>query len=252
MRAAVNRLANWIPRTAHYTAPMKPYRTIPILECGEPMAVIPAQIFRLTEPHPYIALGAPYGQASPWMLREGVLLALTRAQTALENKQPGWKLKIFDAYRPNAVQAFMAEWEFRQHSGGRPSASVAEPERALIYEKVWRIWGLPSDDPASPPVHSTGGAVDLTIADISGRDIDMGSPIDENSDRSDPDYFEVRDTAIHARRTLLREIMQNEGFRQHPREWWHFSLGDQIWAWEERQNTPGSQAVARYGRVDLL
>jgi D-alanyl-D-alanine dipeptidase len=80
----------------------------------------------------------------------------------------------------------------------------------------------------------------------------MGSPIDENSDRSNPDYFVERNPAVHANRELLREVMQAAGFRRHPFEWWHFSLGDQMWVWQSRQENPDSQAVACYGRADLL
>lgn len=231
---------------------MKPYRTIPIAECGESLAATPEDAFLFTMPHPYAALGAPYGQTNPWMLRQGVLAGLLRAQAALAQQHQGWRFRLFDAYRPNAVQAFMAEWEFRQHSGGRPSSAMPEPERAAIYAKVWRIWGMPSEDPATPPPHSTGAAIDLTIADAAGVNIDMGSPIDENSGRSDPDYFKISNPAIHANRMLLHGLMRAEGFHRHPREWWHFSLGDQMWAWEERQANPDSQAIARYGRADLI
>ncbi|MCZ0900835.1 D-alanyl-D-alanine dipeptidase, partial [Microcoleus sp. HI-ES] len=38
------------------------------------------------------------------------------------------------------------------------------------------------------------------------------------------------------------------GFQQHPNEWWHFCLGDQMWAWLTNQNNSGSQLIARYGR----
>jgi D-alanyl-D-alanine dipeptidase len=46
--------------------------------------------------------------------------------------------------------------------------------------------------------------------------------------------------------------MQAAGFRRHPFEWWHFSVGDQMWVWQSRQENPDSQAVACYGRADLL
>ncbi|MFM8443552.1 MAG: M15 family metallopeptidase [Methylococcus sp.] len=231
---------------------MKPYRTLPIAECGEPLAAIPAGHFLLTEPPPYAALGAPYDAASPWMLRSGVLEALLLAQQALDDRRPGWRLKIFDAYRPNAVQAFMVNHEFLQLSGGRPVEVVAEPERTALLERAYRIWAEPSDNPATPPPHSTGAALDLTLADEMGREVSMGSPIDENSDRSNPDYFAGRDAVVHANRQLLREVMTAAGFRRHPFEWWHFSLGDQLWAWQALEENPGCGAIARYGRADRL
>ncbi len=232
---------------------MKEYRTIPIQECGEQLVPIPdSGVILLTNPHPYVAIGAPYNGANPWMLREGVLAALFRAQERLTQLRPGWKLLLFDTYRPNDVQAFMVEWEFRQQSGGRPSNAVQGPEYDALYEKVWRVWAIPSTSTTTPPPHSTGAAIDLTIADAKGMPIDMGSPIDENSDRSYPDHFKLTNPAVHANRMLLHDVLATEGFRRWHKEWWHFSLGDQIWAWEERQANPGSQAISRYGRADLL
>ena len=231
---------------------MKPYRNLPIMECGEPLVPIPADDFLFTSPPPYAAFGARYGDSSPWMLREGVLERLCQAQLNLTARNPGWRIKLFDAYRPNAVQAFMVNHEFLQLSGGRPPDGVPEPERASLWERTYRIWAEPSDDPATPPPHSTGAALDLTLADEREEEIRMGSPIDENSDRSNPDYFVKRNPAVHANRELLREVMEAAGFRRHPFEWWHFSVGDQMWVWQSRQENPDSQAVARYGRADLL
>lgn len=231
---------------------MKLYRTWPIAECGEPLVAIPADLFLLTTPAPYAALGAGYGDSHPWQLREGVLKSLKAAQQLLEARQPGWKLKLFDAYRPNPVQAFMVNHEFLQLSGGRPPAAVDEVECDALWKRTYRIWAEPSSDPATPPPHSTGAALDLTLADSQGQEIPMGSPIDENSDRSNPDYFANRDAAAHANRLFLLEIMTAAGFRRHPIEWWHFSLGDQMWAWQAFQEAPTSQIIARYGRADLL
>ena len=231
---------------------MKPYRTLPIAECGEPLVAIPTGPFLFTTPAPYIALGASYGDSNPWMLRAGVLQALLVAKAMLETHQPGWQLKLFDAYRPNSVQDFMVNHEFLQLSGGRPPETLDEAERAGLWERAYRIWAEPSTDPATPPPHSTGAALDLTLADNQGQDIPMGSPIDENSDRSNPDYFVSRDAAVHANRQLLLHIMTAAGFRRHPFEWWHFSLGDQMWAWQALQDAPQSQIMARYGRADLL
>ncbi len=231
---------------------MKPYQTIPINECGERLVPIPSGAVLLTNPPPYAALGAPYGGIEPWQLREKVLEALLDAQIHLAAAQAGWSLLIFDAYRPNEVQNFMVEREFMLVSGGRTPAQVPEPERAALYQRAYRIWAIPSTDPTMPPPHSTGAAIDLTLADAKGIQVDMGSPIDENSDRSLPDYFKAENPAAHRNRTLLHDIMQTAGFRRHPAEWWHFSQGDQMWAFAEKQANPHSPATARYGRADLL
>jgi D-alanyl-D-alanine dipeptidase len=234
------------------------YRSVPIAECGEPLLPIPAGLFAFTDPHPYAVLHAPYGGASPWMMRRRVLEALIDAQASLAMLRPGWQLKLFDAYRPVAVQAFMVWREFRQQAerAGKTLASFRDPpdlaERAPeLYAElaatVFRFWGVPSEDPRCPPPHSTGAAVDLTLQDASGREADMGCPIDETTQRAYPDFFaDAREPAmrdIHERRQLLNEVMTSAGFDRHANEWWHFSLGDQMAAFAR------GEACAVYGRA---
>ena len=57
-------------------------------------------------------------------------------------------------------------------------------------------------------------------------------------------YIEKEDAIIfNNRRNLLKEIMILFGFVQHPNEWWHFSYGDQLWAWKNKK------ANALYGKI---
>lgn len=206
----------------------------------------------LTDPHPYRAFGAPYGDICPWQARGAVVDALKKAKAALEQQRPDLGFRLFDAYRPNAIQSFMVGHEFRMLSGGKAPDELPPAEAEAIFERAYRIWAEPSEDDASPPPHSTGAALDLTLCDAEGHDISMGSPIDENSDCSLPDYFERRDPLAHANRKLLKEVMESAGFERHPEEWWHFSLGDQMWAWTREQKAPSRREVARYGRADRL
>ncbi len=222
---------------------MRPYQSIPIAECGDPLVGIPAHLFAFTEPHLYTSLGAPYGDASPWMLRQGVLEALVGAQARLAALKPGWRLKLFDAYRPVPVQAFMVWREFRQQAAlngkslagfrGADELAARAPElHAALAATVFTFWGVPSDDPRTPPPHSTGAAVDLTLQDEEGREVNMGCPIDETTERAYPDFFAGAAgpelCAVHAHRRLLNEVMASAGFSRHVNEWWHFSFGDQM------------------------
>ena len=231
---------------------MRPYSLLPIVECGEALATLEGRGFSFVTPHPYVAAGADYGGADPWVLRTGVVAALIRVQTQLRAEHPGWRLRLFDAYRPNAVQAFMVAREFHIVSGGRHPEDVGEAEREALWSRVFRLWALPSGDARTPAPHSTGAAVDLTLVDGAGAEIGMGSPIDENSDRSLPDYFQERDPAAHANRELLLRLMRAQGFHRHWAEWWHFSLGDQLWAWTESAGDAARAPSARYGRADLV
>lgn len=225
---------------------MQDYRSIPIEECNDPLVAIPAEPFAFTRPHPYVLLEAPYGDASPWMLRRQVLAALLQAADALSARRSGWRLKLFDAYRPVPVQTFMVWREFGLQAAriGRSLApcrnpaelQALEPELyAALAATVFEFWGIPSDDPRTPPPHSTGAAVDLTLQDAAGQEVDMGCPIDETTERAYPDHYAGATSAemrhFHERRTLLHEVMAAAGFERHRNEWWHFSRGDQMWAW---------------------
>lgn len=236
---------------------MKPYQSIPICDCGEPLVPIPEDRFSLLNPHPYQALGAPYGRQSPYYLREGVLTTLIQAQDLLQQQYPGWRIQIFDAFRPLAVQRFMVENTFleRVQVRGWAVEALTTAQREEVMAEVVQFWAVPSDDPATPPPHSTGAALDITLITETGAVVDMGSPIDEVSPRSHPDYFAASDLPaqqqFHACRTLLNQSMESAGFRRHPNEWWHFSLGDQLWAWQRRQETGQADFLAHYGRASV-
>lgn len=237
---------------------MKAYRTIAIKECGEVLLPLSKDLFDFVEPHPYVALGAPYGQTSPWMLRKGVLMALETAQKKLAAERPGWKIKLFDAYRPVSVQAFMLEEEYKIQAklAGFDPKRLTAFERDALTPKVLRLFAPASLNPLTPPPHSTGGALDCTLSDETGRELDMGSPIDENSDRSYPNHFaksaEPQQKKAHGNREFLVELLEREGFRQNEAEWWHFSKGDQMWVYNEKKINPTYNAPAIYGRFDLV
>ncbi len=236
---------------------MKPYQSIAIQDCGEPLVPIPLAIFAAVQPHPYVCLGAPYGDLSPYWLRASVLAALNQAQAHLQQRHPGWRIQIFDAYRPVAVQQFMVDYSFQQlaHQRQVMPAQLTAPQRQALLDEVYQFWASPSLDTATPPPHSTGAAVDITLVDDQGEAIDMGSPIDELSPRSYPSYFSPDrpsgNATFHHHRSLLRHSLSQAGFSQHPNEWWHFSLGDQLWAWQTQQQT-GQPLTARYGRVEAM
>jgi zinc D-Ala-D-Ala dipeptidase len=231
---------------------MKPYQKIPIVECKEPLVPIPLELFAVESPHPYEKLGAPYGDASPYYLRQSVLAALTTAQSELQQNYPGWRIQIFDAYRPVEVQQFMVDYTFAEVVRMRKLnlTELSDEQRNAIWQEVYKIWAVPSPDPMTPPPHSTGAAVDITLVDAKGQTIDMGSAIDELSLRSHPDYYaNSPELPYHYYRQLLHDVMYSAGFRRHLGEWWHFSLGDQMWAWLCSQENPSHTVAARYGRV---
>jgi zinc D-Ala-D-Ala dipeptidase len=234
---------------------MKAYRQVPIQECGEPLVAIPLRLFAVETPHPYIKCGADYEGKSPYYLRQGVLDRVIQAQERLQQLQPGWKLQIFDAYRPVEVQQYMVDYTFREAvtRRGLDVAQLSPTESDQIWQDVYQIWAVPSFDLDTPPPHSTGAAIDLTLVDEHGIPVDMGSLIDEMSPRSYPEHFATTNDPIkqqyHRHRQLLEKTMHSAGFIRHPAEWWHFSIGDQLWAWLNNQADPEHPLQAYYGRA---
>lgn len=232
---------------------MKPYQTIPIQECHEPLVPIPLERFAVESPHPYLKLGADYTGKSPYYLRQGVLNALIEAQNNLQQNQQGWRISIFDAYRPIAVQQFMVDYTFQSLISARKLnlAELSTQQQETLWQEVYQFWAVPSDNPATPPPHSTGAAIDVTLVDAEGKIVEMGSPIDEISPRSQPQYYANASTPAekryHQNRQILNAAMNSGAFCRHPQEWWHFSLGDQIWALQYNQKYPAKPIAARYG-----
>ena len=236
------------------------YLNIPIRDCGEPLLEIPEGDFPRVTPHPYLAVGAPYA-GSPWRLRSGVLSALYRAQSLLSARRSGWRIALFDAYRPLAVQHFMVWDAFRREAqamgclarlsscAGPDALQRLDPETyTLLAPKVYRFWGIPDPDPCRPPPHSTGAAIDCKLVDGDGQDVPLGGPVDDFTDRAIPDFYgsAVQGTPeylYHQNRALLVLVMTQAGFAQHVGEWWHFSIGDQMWA-----RALGAE-YALYGRI---
>lgn len=233
---------------------MKPYQKIPIQECHDPLVPIPTDWFTRESPHPYVKLGANYSGKSPYYLRQGVLDALIAAQINLQQNYPGWHICIFDAYRPIAVQQFMVDYTFQSLITEQKLnlQNLSPQEKEQLWQEVHQFWAVPSNNPATPPPHSTGAAIDVTLTNAKGEAIDMGSPIDEISERSYPNHYEKsptpREQTYHQNREILHQTLNSQGFYRHPKEWWHFSLGDQLWALQYNQKYPNTPVTARYGR----
>ena len=214
---------------------MRPWSPIPIEDCGEPMQELPPALLRM-EPHPYMALGAPYGASgTPFKLRLGVVQRLLDAQQQLVEHDPGLRLSIFDAWRPIAVQAFMVDHSIAELCRERGVEVRSGDAFDQVVADVGRFWAAPSRDPMTPPPHSTGAAVDLTLSSSDGTPLAMGGEIDAIGAVSEPQHYAGREDSEarqwHQRRQLLADVMEASGFAQHPNEWWHYSFGDQLWAW---------------------
>ena len=227
---------------------MKIWNKIPIKDNGDKLIAIPSCL-KFLDTHPYYHLGAPYkDKTSIWKLREEVVNRLVKVNDYLISKS-SFNLLIYDSWRPLEVQEFMFKRAFLLECEKSDIDISFENMKSYpsILKKVEKFWAYPSYDTMCPPPHSTGGALDVCLSDKEGNLVEMGSMVDQMDETSNPYFYAniKNEEAIiwNSRRNLLREIMTKFGFAQHPNEWWHFSYGDQLWAWKNKK------ANAFYGKV---
>lgn len=126
-------------------------------------------------------------------LRLGTAQKLKKANEEL--KKLGLRIKIWDAYRPRAVQYEL--WK-------------KEPDVRYIV------------DPKRGSVHSRGAAIDITLVDKNGKEVKMPTDFDTFSKKGDRNYRDV-DAEAAENSMLLENIMYKNGFKGAKTEWWHFS-----------------------------
>lgn len=132
------------------------------------------------------------------LLRREAAEAVARVQRRLEAK--GYGLKVWDAYRPVRATLAMVAWcEANRRTDLLDDGYIARRSR-----------------------HNQGVAVDLTVVELAtGRELDMGTPFDEFSERA---HTAKATGTVAANRRLLVEAMAAEGFVNYVSEWWHFSF----------------------------
>ena len=127
----------------------------------------------------------------------------------------GYRLKVFDAYRPAcAVKQFVLWGIEDQDIRMKPYFYPTLEKQALFAEGYI----------AKQSSHSRGSAVDVTLLDMkTGKELDMGSPFDLFSEASHPDYRGITEEQ-YDNRMLLQRVMIRNGFAPFDCEWWHFAL----------------------------
>ena len=143
-----------------------------------------------------------------------------RALKAVANRANvmGYRLKIFDAYRPAKAVRHFVMWGIEDLDQRMKPFFYPDLEKQELFQKGYI---------ASQSSHSRGSTVDLTLLDMTtGKEVDMGSPFDYFSEKSHPDYPGVTDAQRENRR-ILQNLMVRNGFQPIDCEWWHFTLKDE-------------------------
>ena len=140
-----------------------------------------------------------------------------RALKAVSNEMmvKGYRLKVFDAYRPVSAVKHFIYWAIEDEDIRMKPYFYPDINKQDAFELGYI---------AKRSSHSRGSAIDLTLLDMkTGREVDMGGPFDLFGELSHPDYRGVTDEQ-YANRMLLRAAMERNGFEPYECEWWHFRL----------------------------
>ena len=150
------------------------------------------------------------------ILTEEAAAALKEASDDLISQ--GYRLKIYDAYRPQmAVDNFMA-WALDEEDVRMKQYFYPELDKDVLF---------PQGYIAEHSGHSRGSTVDLTLFDMeTEKEVDMGGTFDYFGELSHPDYTEITEEQ-YENRMILREAMMKHGFKPLEEEWWHFTLVDE-------------------------
>ena len=130
----------------------------------------------------------------------------------------GYRLKIYDAYRPQKAVDHFVRW----------AADVADTTmKYCFYPNLDKSVLFEQDYIMAKSGHTRGSTVDLTLFDMAtGKELDMGGTFDWFGEESHPDYRGITDEQ-YAHRMILRTAMLSHGFKPLDSEWWHFTLADE-------------------------
>lgn len=127
----------------------------------------------------------------------------------------GYRLKIFDAYRPQMAVTHFMNWALDTEDTRMKAYFYPELDKDVLF---------PQGYIAEHSGHSRGSTVDLTLFDMTTeREVDMGGTFDYFGELSHPDYTGITEEQ-YANRMILREVMLKHGFKPLAEEWWHFTL----------------------------
>ncbi len=127
----------------------------------------------------------------------------------------GYRLKVFDAYRPACAVKHFVLWGIEDQDVRMKPYFYPALEKQELFARGYI---------AKQSSHSRGSAIDLTLLDMrSGKEVDMGGPFDFFGEESHPDYRGITEEQ-YENRMILRHVMLRNGFQPIDCEWWHFSL----------------------------
>ena len=150
------------------------------------------------------------------MLTKEAAEALKKVSDELITK--GYRLKIFDAYRPQRAVTHFANWAKDVDDTKMKQYFYPDLDKSVLFDQGYIDY---------KSGHSRGSTLDLTLFDMkTEKEVDMGGTFDFFGKRSHPDYKKITKKQYN-NRMILRKAMLKHGFKPLSTEWWHFTLKDE-------------------------
>lgn len=189
----------------------------------------------------YPQLGLKYAE-NDCLLR---IEAYEKLMIAQNNLPHGYHIKIWDAWRSFSLQEELFHVYYQQIVKNIGIENASDEEKINTVKKYVSI---PRKLEFEYPVHASGGAIDVTLADCNGKDIYMGTEFDEMVPAAQTDYYENSgDEEIKMNRRILYHAMISADFTNLPSEWWHYDYGDRFWAFYKKKPINYSAIYEREG-----
>lgn len=199
---------------------------------SELIEIMPDETFDVKMQYPLLHM--KHAEAGCYLRRE----TYDKLKEASKLLPAGCKLRILDAWRPFALQEELYEvYSESIISNFRLDQCTEEEKRSVIEKYV----SEPVRNRKMPPVHTTGGAVDVTLIDAYGMELEMGTGFDAFTDMTYTACYEDKqneqnerneqDERIRQNRRILYWSMIKAGFTNLPSEWWHYDYGDRFWGY---------------------
>lgn len=207
--------------------PITQLRYVTIKECDEPLV-------------DFLEMCPLLLQAKPrWLYTREHLLRQSAAKKlcqAAENLPKGYRIAVIEGWRPPHIQRRMyaASW-------ARWKEQLPDWKDSALRRLVNRFTAPPHSK--VPPPHSTGGAMDIMLANEQGEELDMTSPYAQRDRRAYPFAAKGLSDIARKHRSILHEAFEGTAISNYPSEYWHWSYGDQGWAYR------GSHPFAIYGAI---
>jgi len=196
--------------------PVTELRKVKILDNGEPLV-------DFLELCPELRLDRPrFNYRRETLLRETAAIKLRDANLYLIER--GYRIQVVEGWRAPMIQKRMYASTWQRFQRRYPDWSETKLRRTV------NQFTAPMNVRVPPP-HTTGGAMDLALTDLDGKEMDVISPFEHRDHNGF--FFDAVGLSHTARRNrdILAEALLRHGLTNYPSEYWHWSYGDQGWAY---------------------